>query len=91
MPRILRRFRIKCDSSTRHDSGQLKADIYLPFIFFLQFFFPYNNLQSRIDQRSKVISIIRVSNLLRHFSSTHTPHRSLFFDFFPSCRRFPQA
>lgn len=87
MPRILRRFRIKCDSS---DSGQLKADIYLPFIFSLQFF-PYNNLQSRIDQRSKVISIIRIFNLLRHFSSTHTPHRSLFFHFIPSCRRFPQA
>lgn len=34
MPRILRRFRIKCDSSTRHDSGQFKADIYLPFISF---------------------------------------------------------
>lgn len=50
---------------------------------FLQFCFLYNNMQSRTDQRSKVISIIRVFNLLRHFSSTHTPHRSLFFHFSP--------
>lgn len=49
---------------------------------FLQFCILYNNMQSRTDQRSKVISIIRVFNLLRHFSSTHT-HRSLFFHFFP--------
>lgn len=34
MPRILRRFRIRCDSSTRHDTGQSTAVIDLPFISF---------------------------------------------------------